>query len=177
MANQAADRPRVGVYPGSFDPPTNGHLDIIRRATRVVNKLIVGVAVNPSKDALFTIGERVKIVEQEIAAIDHGLSGRVEVRAFEGLLMHYVRDVGATIIIRGLRAVTDFDYEFQMTGMNARLDPEIETVFLMASESHQFISSRMVKEIGVLGGNITSFVSAAVAKSLTARIAERQSSK
>ena len=176
MANQAADRPRVGVYPGSFDPPTNGHLDIIRRATRVVNKLIVGVAVNPSKDALFTIDERVKIVEQEIVAINSDLSGRVEVRAFEGLLMHYVRDVGATIIIRGLRAVSDFDYEFQMTGMNARLDPEIETVFLMASESHQFISSRMVKEIGVLGGNITSFVSPAVAKSLVARIAERKSS-
>ena len=174
---QTADRPRVGVYPGSFDPPTNGHLDIIRRATRVVNKLIVAVAVNPSKDAMFTIDERVEIVRAEIAAINNDLSSRVEVRSFEGLLMQYVRDVGATIIVRGLRAVTDFDYEFQMTGMNARLDPEIETVFLMASESHQFISSRLVKEVGMLGGTVAPFVSPAVAKRLVTRIAERKAGK
>ncbi len=174
---QTADRPRVGVYPGSFDPPTNGHLDIIRRATRVVNKLVVAVAVNPSKDAMFTIDERVEIVRAEIAAINNDLSSRVEVRSFEGLLMQYVRDVGATIIVRGLRAVTDFDYEFQMTGMNARLDPEIETVFLMASESHQFISSRLVKEVGMLGGTVAPFVSSAVAKRLVARIAERKAGK
>jgi pantetheine-phosphate adenylyltransferase len=170
----AHNSPRVGVYPGSFDPPTNGHLDIIRRATRVVNKLIVGVAVNLSKDAMFTLEERVKIVQDEIAAINDNLSSKVEVRALEGLLMHYVRGVGATIIIRGLRAVSDFDYEFQMTGMNARIDPEIETVFLMASENHQFISSRLVKEVGILGGDITSFVSPSVAKKLIARIAERK---
>ena len=168
----AHNSPRVGVYPGSFDPPTNGHLDIIRRATRVVNKLIVGVAVNPSKDAMFTLDERVKIVEDEIAAINDNLSSKVEVRALEGLLMHYVRGVGATIIIRGLRAVSDFDYEFQMTGMNARIDPEIETVFLMASENHQFISSRFVKEIGKLGGEIGQFVSPRVVERLKKKFAD-----
>jgi pantetheine-phosphate adenylyltransferase len=165
--------PRVGLYPGSFDPPTNGHLDIIRRATRVVNTLIVGVAINAGKDPLFSIEERVAIVKQEIASINAGLASKVEVRSFEGLLMHYAREVRASVIIRGLRAVTDFDYEFQMTGMNARLDPSIETVFLMASESHQFISSRLVKEVGALGGDIRPFVSPNVAKHLQKRLAER----
>lgn len=165
---------RIGLYPGSFDPPTNGHLDIIRRATRVVNRLIVGVAINPSKDAFFTLEERIQIVRDEVEAINHGLTAKVEVRSLEGLLMHYAREVGAACVIRGLRAVTDFDYEFQMTGMNARLDPEIETVFLMASENHQFISSRLVKEVGVLGGDISSFVSPNVARLLKKRIAERQ---
>lgn len=168
---------RVGLYPGSFDPPTNGHLDIIRRATRVVNKLIVGVAINPSKDAMFTLEERIQIVKDEIESINHGLAAKVEVRSLEGLLMHYARDVGAACIIRGLRAVTDFDYEFQMTGMNARIAPEIETVFLMASENHQFISSRLVKEVGILGGDIDSFVSPRVARLLKKRIAERKAAK
>lgn len=170
MANNS---PRIGLYPGSFDPPTNGHLDIIRRATRVVNKLIVGVAINPSKDAMFTLEERIQIVRDEIAAINQGLTAKVEVRSLEGLLMHYARNVGASCIIRGLRAVSDFDYEFQMTGMNARIAPEIETVFLMASENHQFISSRLVKEVGILGGDISSFVSPRVARMLKKRIAER----
>lgn len=163
----------IGLYPGSFDPITNGHLDIIRRAGKIVDQLIVGVAVNAGKSPLFTIEERVVVVREEVAAEGPALAGKVEIRAFEGLLMHYAQDVGARIIVRGLRAVTDFDYEFQMTGMNARLNREIETVFLMASEKHQFISSRLVKEIGFLGGDITSFVSSRVAKQLVTRIAER----
>ena len=167
----------IGLYPGSFDPITNGHLDIIRRAGKIVDQLIVGVAVNAGKSPLFTIEERVRIVREEISVEGAALAAKVEVRAFQGLLMHYARDAGARIIVRGLRAVTDFDYEFQMTGMNARLDREIETVFLMASEKHQFISSRLVKEIGFLGGDITSFVSSRVAGQLISRIAERQSAE
>ncbi len=167
----------IGLYPGSFDPITNGHLDIIRRAAKIVDRLIVGVAVNAGKSPLFTIDERVEVVREEIAAEGAALAEKAEIRAFQGLLMHYARDVGARIIVRGLRAVTDFDYEFQMTGMNARLDREIETVFLMASEKHQFISSRLVKEIGFLGGDVTSFVSPRVAEHLVKRIAERQGGK
>ena len=162
----------IGVYPGSYDPITNGHIDIIRRGTKLVDTLIVAIAVNTGKQPLFTLDERLAIVKEEIAAENEGLSSKVEVRSLDGLLLNFVRAVGGSIIIRGLRAVSDFDFEFQMTGMNARLDPGIETVFLMASETHQFISSRLVKEIGSLGGDVTPFVSPRVATRLKARYAE-----
>jgi pantetheine-phosphate adenylyltransferase len=161
---------RIGVYPGTFDPVTNGHMDIIVRATTLVDHLIVGVARNAGKGPLFSVGERVELVRDEIAAIDGAVNGTtIEVRAFDSLLMHFAQAVKATVIIRGLRAVSDFEYEFQMAGMNARLDPKIETVFLMASDRNQFISSRFVKEIGHLGGDIGQFVSPRVKQRLLHR--------
>ena len=163
----------IAVYPGSFDPITNGHVDIIRRAARLVDKLIVAVAINPGKDALFSLEERRELLDAEIAANNRDLAAKVEVRGFEGLLMRFARSVGASVVVRGLRAVSDFEYEFQMTGMNARLDPEIETVFLMASEKHQFIASRLVKEVASLGGDVAPFVSPMVAARLKARFAGR----
>jgi len=158
---------RVGLYPGTFDPVTNGHVDIIRRAARTVDKLIVGVAINAGKGPLFSLDERAEMVSDEIA--DMGMSDRVLVRPFDSLLVQFAADQNATCIIRGLRAVSDFEYEFQMVGMNTRLNPNIETIFLMASESQQFIASRLVKEIAALGGDITSFVSARVAKRINER--------
>lgn len=159
----------IGVYPGTFDPVTNGHMDIISRATRVVDRLIVGVAVNGGKEPLFTLDERVAMVEADIQALEPQAAARIEVRPFDNLLVEFVSDVGATQIVRGLRAVSDFEYEFQMAAMNARLSPELETVFLMASDRHQFISSRFVKEIGRLGGDISHFVSGPVAALLRER--------
>ena len=150
---------RIGVYPGTFDPVTNGHMDIISRAARVVDALIVGVAINPGKGPLFSLDERVEMVAEEIELAANTRECRIEVRSFEGLLTNFAASCGASLIIRGLRAVTDFEYEFQMTGMNTKLNSEIETVFLMASEGEQFISSRLVKEIGSLGGDIGHFVS------------------
>lgn len=149
---------RVALYPGTFDPVTNGHLDIIGRAARLVDRLVVGVAINIGKGPLFDLDERVDLVRAETAAIAARNGTIIEVRPFEGLLVHYAREVGARMIIRGLRAVSDFDYEFQMVGMNRRLDAEVETVFLMASETNQFIASRLVKEIARLGGDISGFV-------------------
>jgi len=163
---------RVGVYPGTFDPVTNGHMDIIARATRIVDRLVVAVVVNSGKDTLFTLDERVEIVKSDIKALGPDVASRIEVRAFDNLLVEFVSDVGATQIVRGLRAVSDFEYEFQMAGMNARLSSELETVFLMASETNQFISSRFVKEIGRLGGDISLFASANVTERLAARYAE-----
>lgn len=160
---------RIGVYPGTFDPVTNGHLDIIRRATRLVDRLVIGVARNAGKGPLFDIEERVEMLQDELAHLETANGGQVVVRPFDNLLMHFAQSVGAVMIIRGLRAVTDFEYEFQMAGMNARLDPRIETTFLMASDRHQFISSRFVKEIGRLGGDISSFVSPRVAARMAAR--------
>jgi pantetheine-phosphate adenylyltransferase len=148
----------VGVYPGTFDPVTNGHLDVIGRAARILDRLVVGVAMNAGKGPLFPLEERVDLVRAETAAIATRSGAVIEVVPFEGLLVGFARQVGADVIIRGLRAVSDFDYEFQMAGMNRRLDQEIETVFLMASETNQFISSRFVKEIARLGGNVASFV-------------------
>ena len=148
----------VGVYPGTFDPVTNGHLDIIERAARILDHLVVGVAMNAGKGPLFPLEERVELVQAETAPIARRTGARVDVVPFEGLLVGFARQVGAGMIIRGLRAVSDFDYEFQMAGMNHRIEPEVETVFLMASESHQFISSRFVKEIARLGGDVTTFV-------------------
>lgn len=149
---------QVGVYPGTFDPVTNGHLDIIERAARILDRLVIGVALNAGKGPLFPFEERVELVRAETDAIAARTGTRVEVVPFEGLLVGFARQVGAGVVIRGLRAVSDFDYEFQMAGMNHRLDPGVETVFLMASETHQFISSRFVKEIARLGGNVSTFV-------------------
>lgn len=162
---------RIGLYPGTFDPITNGHLDIILRATRVVDRLIVAVAANVGKGPLFTMEERVEMVRRECEALNRPNGTLIEVRSFDNLLMHFAVTCGAKVIIRGLRAVSDFEYEFQMAGMNARLNPNIETVFLMASDRHQFISSRFVKEVGRLGGDIRHFVSPRVAEALTERFA------
>ena len=149
---------RVGLYPGTFDPVTNGHLDVISRATRLLDRLVVGVATNVGKGPLFPLEDRVELVRAEMEAVSQRSGTPIEVRPFDGLLMHFAQQVGASVIVRGLRAVSDFDYEFAMAGMNYRLDPAIETVFLMASERHQFIQSRFVKEIAQLGGDIASFV-------------------
>ncbi|MGE0257591.1 MAG: pantetheine-phosphate adenylyltransferase [Alphaproteobacteria bacterium] len=162
---------RIGVYPGTFDPITNGHSDIIRRALHVVDHLVLGVARNDAKGPLFSTDERVEIVRDEMDHLENGDAERIEVRAFDTLLMHFAESVGAGVIIRGLRAVSDFEYEFQMASMNARLNPNIETLFLMASDRYQFISSRFVKEIGALGGDITHFVSPRVANRLLDRFA------
>ena len=161
---------RTAVYPGTFDPITNGHIDIIRRAARLVDRLVIGVSTNAGKGPLFSIDERVAMVVDEVKALElpEG-NGKVEVRAFDTLLMHFAEAMGARMILRGLRAVSDFEYEFQMAGMNARINHEVETVFLMASDRQQFISSRLVKEIGRLGGDISSFVSPRVAARLGAR--------
>ena len=162
---------RIGVYPGTFDPITNGHTDIIRRALHVVDHLVVAVARNDAKGPLFSTDERVEIVRDEMQHLENGGAERIEVRAFDTLLMNFTESIGASVIVRGLRAVSDFEYEFQMAGMNARLNPKIETVFLMASDRYQFISSRFVKEIGALGGDVRHFVSARVAERLLDRFA------
>ena len=167
----------VGVYPGTFDPVTTGHMDIIRRASRLVDRLVIAVAKNAGKGPLFTLEERVEILEEEIKGLAPIDGYRIEVRPFDTLLMHFAQSVGASVIVRGLRAVSDFEYEFQMAGMNARLNPAIETVFLMASERQQFISSRFVKEIGRLGGEIGHFVSPTVAERLKGRFAEERRRK
>lgn len=151
----------IAIYPGTFDPVTRGHIDIIARAATITDFLIVGVASDGGKSAMFSIDERVNMVNHHIDQIRNNngaLNAKITVVPFSGLLMHFAEEKKAKMIIRGLRAVTDFDYEFQMTGMNRRLNPNIETVFLMASETNQFISSRMVKEIARLGGDISSFV-------------------
>lgn len=151
---------RIGVYPGTFDPVTNGHMDIIRRASLLADRLIIAVSTNAGKGPLLSIEERLELMRAELADQKNGFDqGKIEVRAFDNLLMHFVEEMGAQFIIRGLRAVSDFEYEFQMAGMNARLNPNVETVFLMASERQQFISSRFIKEIGRLGGRIDEFVS------------------
>jgi pantetheine-phosphate adenylyltransferase len=155
-------QPRVAVYPGTFDPVTNGHLDIIGRAFHVVDRLIVAVAYSEGKEPLFSVEERVEMLNEQIELMTEGNGRVIEVRPFSSLLMHFVEEVGANVILRGLRAVSDFEYEFQMAAMNARLNPRVETVFLMASENHQFIASRFVKEIARLGGDIGSFVPAGV---------------
>tara|TARA_R110002096_G_scaffold120232_3_gene260400 strand:+ start:1215 stop:1760 length:546 start_codon:yes stop_codon:yes gene_type:complete len=157
----------IALYPGTFDPATKGHTDIITRAAAVVDKLYVGVAGNAGKGPLFTVEERVAMVQDEIDAMDdRKLAANISVAVVDGLLVHSARKLGVTVIIRGLRAVSDFEYEIQMASLNKSLDPGIETVFLMASDRHQFISSRFVKEIGSLDGKIDNFVSPRVAKRL-----------
>ncbi len=147
----------IGIYPGTFDPVTKGHLHLIRRASRMVDKLIIAVADSPKKEPLFSYEERLDMLQTDIANLpDKGCY--IEVKPFNKLLVHFARDVNATLIFRGLRAVSDFEYEFQMTGMNAKLDPDIETVFLMAADKWQFVSSSFVKEISSLGGEVDEFV-------------------
>lgn len=149
---------RVGLYPGTFDPITNGHLDVIGRAARLLDRLVVGVAINLGKGPLFDLEERVELVRAETRDIALRNNTIIDVVPFKDLLIEFARREGASMIIRGLRAVSDFDYEFQMAGMNYRMAPDVETVFLMASERHQFIASRLVKEVAKMGGDFTSFV-------------------
>lgn len=157
---------RTGVYPGTFDPITLGHLDIIRRGARLVDRLVIGVATNPSKSPMFALVERLAQVRRET----EGLAPGIEVVAFDSLLMTFAREQGASIIIRGLRAVSDFEYEFQMAGMNQSLDPQIDTVFLMADVSLQPIASRLVKEIAIYGGAIDKFVPPRIAADVVERV-------
>ena len=159
---------RVGIYPGTFDPIHNGHTDIVGRAVKLVDKLVIGVAINAGKGPLFTLEERVAILRDHTA--DLLKSTEVIVQPYEGLLIHFAREVGANLIVRGLRAVADFEYEFQMTAMNQQLDRDIETVFLMADPRHQAVSSKLVKEIAVLGGDVTKFVSPKVKDALMAKV-------
>ena len=166
--------PRIGIYPGTFDPLTNGHMDIISRATKVVDTLIVCVAEHTGKDTLFTLTERLNMIQEEVRNLDDAIKTSVEVRPFKTLLMDFAENVEACVIIRGLRAVSDFEYEFQMAGMNTRLNNEIETIFLMASDRHQFIASRFVKEIGRLGGDVSHFVSSRVEQELIKRFEEQK---
>ncbi len=158
---------RTGVYPGTFDPITNGHIDIIERAVKLVDRLVIGVALNRAKGPTFSLEERVEIVREETRHI----GAVIEVIPYENLLMRFAQDIGAGVIIRGLRAVADFEYEFQMTAMNQALNRDIETVFLMADPRHQAVAARLVKEIARLGGDISSFVPPGVAARLSAKIA------
>jgi pantetheine-phosphate adenylyltransferase len=160
---------RVALYPGTFDPITNGHLDIIGRAVKLYDKLVLGVALNSAKGPLFSFEERVEMARELAESVANDTI--IEVLPFEGLLMHFAEQVGANSIIRGLRAVSDFEYEFQMVGMNQRLNPDIETVFLMADPRHQAIASRLVKEIAKLEGDVTPFVPPLVKQRLLEKFA------
>lgn len=162
-----AMKPRIGVYPGTFDPITKGHLHIIKRASRQVDRLIVGVAENIRKSPRFTLEERIEMVKTDCENLPEKYC-EIEVRSFDNLLVQFARDVSAHCIFRGLRAVSDFDYEFQMTGMNARLAPDIETVFLMAADKWQFVSASFVKEIHLMGGDVSEFVTPATLSRLNA---------
>ncbi|MFC3051029.1 pantetheine-phosphate adenylyltransferase [Kordiimonas pumila] len=161
---------RVGIYPGTFDPITNGHIDIFKRGLRLVDKLVVGVATNPSKNPMFTLQERVKMVDREARPLAEAAGVEFEVVQFNELLMNFAERVGASIIVRGLRAVADFEYEFQMTGMNYQINPDIETVFLMADPRYQTIASRLVKEVARYGGNIAAFVPKTVAEEVVEKV-------
>ncbi len=157
---------RTGLYPGTFDPVTHGHIDIIRRACSLVDKLVIGVAINRDKGPLFSLEERVEMIRSECVPLGAATGTEIVVHPFENLLIDCARDTGATVIIRGLRAVADFEYEFQMVGMNRSLDNSIETVFLMADAKNQAIASKLVKEICRLGGDVSKFVTPAVKEAL-----------
>src|SRR3989338_7552303 len=159
---------KIAIYPGTFDPITFGHIDIIKRALEICDKLVVAVAKDNSKNPLFSLDERFELVKKEIA--DSGFDGEIEVEKFEGLLVNFAEKKGAKIIIRGLRAVSDFEYEFQMFGMNSKLNPNIQTVFLPASEKHHFIASKFVKEVMKLGGDVSNFVSKNVLQKLKQKL-------
>jgi pantetheine-phosphate adenylyltransferase len=161
---------RIGVYPGTFDPITLGHMDIIRRGARLVDKLIIGVSTNPSKTTMFTLEERVAQVKRETADVQ---GAELSVVSFNSLLMHFARSQNAKVIVRGLRAVSDFEYEFQMAGMNQQIDDEVETVFLMADVALQPIASKLVKEIAIYGGSIVKFVPPRIAEDVAQKIISR----
>ena len=161
---------RIGLYPGTFDPVTLGHIDIIERALALVDRLVIGVAINRDKGPLFSLEERVEMLQAECAPITARRGGEIVVHPFENLLIDCARDVGAGVIVRGLRAVADFEYEFQMVGMNRALDASVETVFLMADARRQAIASKLVKEIARLGGDVSKFVTPTVAERLAARL-------
>ncbi len=163
-------RKRTGLYPGTFDPITLGHIDIISRSAKLVDHLVLGISTNPSKTPLFDLEERVAMVRRETAFIERDTGVPVEVRTFDCLLMTFAEQIGATAIIRGLRAVSDFEYEFQMTAMNYKLNPDIETIFLMADPSLQAIASRLVKEIARFDGDISAFVTSPVKDEVMAKL-------
>ncbi len=163
---------RIGVYPGTFDPITLGHMDIIARGAKLVDELIIGVTTNIAKSPMFNDDERIAMVEREVASIA-GADGKIRVVGFNSLLMDFANAMGASVVIRGIRGVTDFEYEYQLTGMNRQLNNEVETVFLMADVALQPIASRLVKEIAIYGGEISKFVSPAVRNDVVARIGKR----
>jgi pantetheine-phosphate adenylyltransferase len=163
---------RVGVYPGTFDPVTSGHMEVIRRSLRLVDKLVIGPATNIGKGPLFSLQERIDIIKDDIEDFSAADKARIQIAPFDGLLIHFAREVGASVIIRGLRAVSDFEYEIQMANMNARMEPNIETIFLMASDRHQFIASSLVKDIAKLGGDTSQFVSKKVFERLKKKFAK-----
>jgi pantetheine-phosphate adenylyltransferase len=163
---------RIGVYPGTFDPITSGHMEVVRRSMRLVDKLVIGPATNIGKGPLFSLEERIDIIREEIHEFSEADRSRIEVVPFDGLLIHFAREVQASVIIRGLRAVSDFEYEIQMANMNARMEPNIETIFLMASDRHQFIASSLVKDIARLGGDTSQFVSKRVFERLKRKFAK-----
>tara|TARA_Y100000768_G_scaffold379869_1_gene356182 strand:+ start:721 stop:1212 length:492 start_codon:yes stop_codon:yes gene_type:complete len=149
---------KIGIYPGTFDPMTTGHMDIVRRSLKIVDNLVIAVAKNINKDSLFSVDERIDIINKDLSILDD-ISSKISVTVLSGLLTSFANNQNATCIIRGLRAVSDFEYEFQMTGMNYQLNPNIETIFLMTSEKNSFISSNFVKEVHKLGGDVSNFVS------------------
>ena len=163
---------RTGLYPGTFDPVTEGHLDIIRRSCQLVERLVIGVAINRDKGPMFSLEERVRLIEDECAEMARDAGCEITVHPFENLLIQCARDVGASVIIRGLRAVADFEYEYQMVGMNRVLDDGVETVFLMADSEHQAVASRLVKEIARLDGDISHFVPPRVERALKEKLAK-----
>ena len=163
---------RIGVYPGTFDPITSGHMEVVRRSMRLVDKLVIGPAISIGKGPLFSLEERMEIIKDDIEDFSPADRSRIQIVPFEGLLIHFAREVGASVIIRGLRAVSDFEYETQMANMNARMEPNIETIFLMASDRHQFIASSLVKDIARLGGDTSQFVSKKVFERLKKKFAK-----
>lgn len=168
MATNKHGKYRIGIYAGTFDPVTKGHMHIVKRAKKLVDHLIVAVAENAGKNPVFTMEERIELIRHDVNQLE--CKDMISVKGFDNLLVHFAKQEGASVIFRGLRAVSDFEYEFQMTGMNAQLDPDVETLFLMASDKHQYVSSAFVKEICRLGGDVAPFLSETVTKALKKKL-------